>query len=276
LESDKHMSAGWIVVPLLQILSVVLVVVIIIAVLISVILTASSGASVLFDLRTLAGILIGFAVAEFILNIFFSFMLYRLVKRRNTHFIRQLFLYEDLETTAKEIAAKKGIDASIPLNNLDRIRRDAQAEERSRDPVLWSAILVFAAGAAVPSFVTPSGFSGIALVPLFAQYYVYYFLMKEWFRHERREDIFMDELSRLLSTVGIGVTRPPRFALIPDRSFAVYLVLTIVTLGFFGIYWVYVLLSDPNNHFRYQAMVEDTIVAQLSGLPSDIAGLTSH
>jgi len=58
LESDKHMSAGWIVVPLLQILSVVLVVVIIIAVLISVILTASSGANVLFDLRTLAGILI--------------------------------------------------------------------------------------------------------------------------------------------------------------------------------------------------------------------------
>src|SRR5438046_7867016 len=136
------MSAGWIVVTLLQILSVVIVVVIIIAVLFSVILTASSGASVLFDLRALAGILIGFAVAEFILNIFFSFMLYRLMKRRNTHFIRQLFLYEDLETTAKEIAAKKGIDASIPLNNLERNRRDAQADERSRGTLLLTAMIV--------------------------------------------------------------------------------------------------------------------------------------
>jgi len=265
LENDKHMSAGWIVVPLLQILSIVIVVVIIIAVLISVILTASSRASVVFDPTTFVGILIGFRVATFILSIFFSFLLYRLVKRRNTHFIRQLFLFEDLERTAREAAVKKGVDVSISLNNLERLRRDAQVDERSRDPVLWSAILVFAAGTTIPSFITPSGLTSLALVALFAQYYVYYFLMKEWFRHERREDIFIDELSRLLSTVGIGVTRPPRFALIPDRSFAVYLVLTIVTLGFFGIYWVYVLLSDPNNHFRYQAMVEDTIVAQVSG-----------
>src|SRR5437764_7523884 len=143
------MSAGWIVVPLLQILSIVIVVVIIIAVLISAILTASSRASVVFDPTTFVGILIGFRVATFILSIFFSFLLYRLVKRRNTHFIRQLFLFEDLETNAKEIAAKKGIDASIQLNNLDRIRRDAQADNRTRDPVLTSQILLFAEEAAV-------------------------------------------------------------------------------------------------------------------------------
>jgi hypothetical protein len=260
------MSSAWIMIPLLQILSAVILIVIIIAVIFSAILSAGSGAVTVLDFTTLVGLLIGFSVASFILSIFFSFMLYRLVRRRNTHFIRQLFLYEDLEKATKEIASKKGVDVSFALNNLERLRKDAQVDETQRDPILWSFILVFAAGVGIPSLATRAGLPGLAIVALFAQYYVYYFLMKEWFRHERREDFFFDELFRLMTAVGISISRPPRYSPIPDRSFAVYVVLTIVTLGFFGIYWVHVLLSDPNNHFQYQSMLEDAIVAHLTAL----------
>jgi len=105
---------------------------------------------------------------------------------------------------------------------------------------------------------------GVALIPSFAMYYVYYFLMKDMFRHERREDWFFGELNRTFAAMGINITLPQRLSPIPDRSLIVYIILTIVTLGFFGVYWVYVLISDPNNHFRYQSMVEDTTLAQVS------------
>ena len=51
-----------------------------------------------------------------------------------------------------------------------------------------------------------------------------------------------------------------------ERSFAVYIILSVVTLGFFWVYWVYVLLNDPNNHFRQQASIEDTLMVQMSTL----------
>ena len=260
------MSLAWIMVPLLQVLSVAIFFVIFFAIIFSAIIARASGTGATVDIATILGLLVAYAASAFIISVFNALMLYRLVKRRNSHFTRELFLYEDLTRAAKEAAAKKGIDVSVSLNNLERLRRDASVDERARDPILWSAILVFAAGATIPSFTSVSGFSGIAVVSIFAQYYVYYFLMKEWFRHERREDYFLYEFSRIMAALGVNVAPPVRAQHIPDRSFIVYLILSIFTVGFYGVYWVYVLLSDPNHHFRYQAMVEDAVVAQLSAM----------
>ncbi len=274
LDDDKQMGTGWILVPLFQILTVIIALGIFFAILFSAIFTAAqSGITV--DIAALTASFLGFlillGIIGFILSILFAVLLYRLVKRRNTHFARQSLLYEDLERTAKEVAARKGVDVSISLNNMERVRREAQLDETPKDPALWSVILVFAAGAAssFSSFTTlgrSSGVLGASFLPSFAMYYVYYFLMKDMFRHERREDMFFDELNRLLVSTGINIMLPRRSSFIPDRSLIVYIILTIVTLGFFGVYWVYVLLSDPNNHFRHQSSVEDTIIAQVSPL----------
>ncbi len=260
--SDKQMSLAWITIPLLQELSIAIVFITIIAIVFSAIL--SSGTSAVIDFSTIDSILVIYAISAFILSIVFSLMLYRLVRRRNTHFIRQRFMYEDLAKAAEEATTKKGVDASYSLNNLERLAKEAQADEGDREPVLWSAILVFAAGATIPSLTAVSGFTGIALVAIFAQYYVYYFLMKEWFVHERREDYFFGELSKLSTAIGLNITPAPRIQPIPNRSFAVYLILSIITVGFFGVYWVYVLVSDPNNHMRHQSFIEDAAIGQLS------------
>ncbi len=260
------MSAGWIAVPLLQILSIIILIIAVLAVLFSTLLSGGAGPTTsgsIFALAAIIGLIVVFGIVSFVLSIFFAVMLYRLVGRRNTHFTRQLFIYEDLERAAKELAVKKGIDVSISLDNLQRLKREAQSDETSRDAALWSVILVFAAGFMIPSLSSFSGYAGLSLIAVFSQYYVYYFLMKDWFRHERREDIFVYELARLFAAVGITLNLPRRSYPTPDRSFIVYLVLSIVTVGFFGVYWVYVLLTDPNNHFRYQAMVEDTVMAQI-------------
>ena len=260
------MSLAWILVPLLQVLLAVILLAILIALIVSVVIAAASGTPAVIDVAALAGILVIFYISGFILSIFNALLLHGLVKRRNSHFNHQQFVYEDLARAANEAMSKKGLDASVSLNNLDLLKREAFVDERIRDPVLWSAVLVFAAGVAIPSVTSSPTLTGAAVISVFAQYYVYYFLMKDWFKHERREDYFLSEFSRLMSSIGVNFTPPQRVRPIPDRSFVVYLILTIVTVGFYSVYWVYVLLSDPNNHFHYQAMVEDAAMAQLSAM----------
>jgi hypothetical protein len=87
--------------------------------------------------------------------------------------------------------------------------------------------------------------------------------MRDFYKHERREDGFWEDISKVLDKCGIKFSVPRRMEPLPDRSFALYLILTILTMGLFGIYWLYVLLKDPNLHFRYHMQVEDQLLSAL-------------
>ena len=170
-------------------------------------------------------------------------MVFFLVRRRNSHFNRQILLYEDLVSVSKELSSKKNADVSFLINNMDRSLREARLEEVEKNATLWAL------------FSFPFGliYSG-------------YFLLKDFYKHERREDLFVQDLLRTLYQLGIPINLPYRNPPIPDRSFALYFILTLITGGIFGVYWVYVLVSDPNNHFRQQMSIEDTVMAQVSPL----------
>ncbi len=245
LESDSQMSAAWIIVPILPIIGGVLFFVSIFAAALLFTPTPPTGTTTgtTFAFGTFFALLGLFYLGLFVVAIVFIIMLYKLVKRRNTHFARQLFLYEDLINTARELAAKKGVDLSLPLNNLDRTYREARVEETEKSAALWAILSV--------------------IVPLLV-WYVYYFLMKDFFKHERKEELFFEDLNRALITAGVSMNLPRRTVPIPDRSFILYLILGIITGGIFYIYWIYVLLEDPNNHFRQQTMIEDTVISQVT------------
>ena len=70
----------------------------------------------------------------------------------------------------------------------------------------------------------------------------------------------------MMMTLGVATTLPRRSYPTPSRGFVLYIVLTIVTIGFFWVYWTYTLLNDPNNHFRQQSMAEDTFIMQVTPL----------
>ncbi len=268
LENDPRMSTGWITFPLLLIISVIVFFTIILAEIFGYIFSAPSGTPLFTTdlLRTIAPTILGFSIVAFVLNVVIAYMIFRLVRRRNTHFARQNLLYEDLASGAEELATKKGVrtEASIGLNNLDRIAREARAYEPEKSAALW--VMLTLAGTSLPSATMLASPTAFALLPLLAVLYVYYFLMKDFFRHERREDQFIRELLGVLAASGVQVSLPYRNPPLSERSFAVYVVLSIVTVGFFWVYWVYVLLNDPNNHFRQQALVEDTLMAQMTPL----------
>jgi uncharacterized membrane protein (DUF373 family) len=251
MESDSYMSAAWVIVPLLPIVGgVVLFVLFLYAIFSSLPLLTNSTTTTTTTVNpaigiTFLGLTIAVEIGFFVVGIIWVFLVYKLVRRRNTHFARQRFLYEDLVNTAKGLAAKKGVDLSLPLNNLERTYREAVVEETEKSAAMW----------AILAFIT--GIAGL---------YVFYFLMKDFFKHERKEELFLDDLNRALVATGTTMNLPRRTVPIPDRSFALYFILSLITGGIFAVYWVYVLIEDPNNHFRQQAMIEDTILSQVTPL----------
>jgi uncharacterized membrane protein len=247
LESDKQMSGAWAIVPLLPIIVGVVIVVVVFAAIFSTIGsigpsgTPTTGTSVIG--AALAGSIFLLYSLYFVVLILVGILIFKLVSRRNAHFNRQILLQEDVISMAKEVAAKKSVDVSILLNNMDRSVREARLEEAEKNATLYAIV------------------GGLVWI------YTAYFLMKDFFKHERREDLFINDMLRTFNALGVPISFPYRNPPIPDRSFALYFVLTLITGSIFGVYWVYVLVSDPNNHFRQQMLMEDTIMAQLSGTP---------
>jgi hypothetical protein len=170
---------------------------------------------------------------------------YLLVNRRNTHFRRQKLLSEDIIAAVNSLAKIKFVEAEINLLTLERSLKEARIEETEKSPILWAILS--------------------AIVP-FVQLYVYYFLMKDFYIHEQREDGFWEDLSRILNKFGVNFFVPRRTEHIPYRSFVLYLILTIVTVGLFVVYWFFVMLKDPNKHFKYHVDAENHLLSTLEPL----------
>ena len=258
LESDREMSTAWIIVPIMPYVLFGIVIALIVAAVFSSFPFGGGTGPPTFDPFAFAAAFFGAiaiaTIGSIVLGILFAVMIYYLIQRRNSHLGRQAFLYEDWMNMAKELASKKEVDVALSLNNMDRTMRESRFEETGKSAALW-AILVVVCFATLP-------FTFLPLI--IGTLYIYYFLMKDFYRHERREDMFVEDLNRTLATAGVSINLPRRTVVIPDRSFILYLLLSIVTIGIFAIYWIYVLLTDPNSHFRQQALIEDTVLAQVA------------
>ena len=240
-ESDPIMSNAWLLIYLVPVFAIITGVLSFLFMTITAAMPGPPGPPVPAALSiVMVAVLLG--IISFIVSIILR---YKLVKRRNTHFKRQSFLYEDLTSAVKTTAEKKGVDVKVGLSACDRTVREARAEETEKSAVLWAIL------------------SAIPWIGTLAEWYINYFLMKDLYKHERREDGLWEDVSKVLNKTDVTFSLPRRREVTPDRSFVLYLILTIITLGLFGIYWVYVLLKDPNEHFKYHVQVEDELLSAL-------------
>jgi nitrate reductase NapE component len=168
-------------------------------------------------------------------------LIYKLIKRRNEHFKRHQLLEEDVVRALTSSAGKKRAKIEDKLASIERSTREAKLYEKEESAFLW----------AILSFFIP-----------FVALYVAYFLMRDFYRHERREDFFLEDLKKTAEPI-VALEMPRRFHSIPDRNVVLYLVLTILTVGIFGIYWLYTLIVDPNKHFSHQVAWEDELLSSL-------------
>ncbi len=169
------------------------------------------------------------------------YVVYKWVSRRNDHFKRQRLLFKAISDYLKSKLAKKSESQLSYLNRLNTILNEIETEEEEKNAVLWALI----------QFVPYIG--GILLL------YVYHFLNKDFWRHERREDQFLDVVSSIL---GVNFYHE-KMESIPNRNTVLYIVLSLITLGFFGLYWVYTLTKDPNEHFKRHVNWESRLLDAL-------------
>jgi len=256
-ESDKILSPAWVILPLLGIGIAVTVVII------AIVVAFFGLAGIDFDpgvdfapeefflpsssffSPALAG---GFGIAALtglVSLILLAYLEYMLITRRNNHFKRQSRFYDDLIAYMKSLSSKKGVDAEVGLSSLERTVSEMKADETEKNAVLW--VILHAA---------------VQFIPLL---YVLYFLGRDFRLHERREDGLIEDSNKILESLGVSVG-VRRLNPIPERSFVLYLILTMLTFGLFGIYWLYILITDPNNHFKHHIQYEDELMSKISTL----------
>jgi hypothetical protein len=178
----------------------------------------------------------------------YAYLIYSLVRRRNRHFMRQHGLIAYLLAWLKPEVSGRGTELEVPYALVEKTNKDAAAEEGERSAILL-AILSF-----------------IPVVNVFSWFYTFYHLTSDFQAHERRENGIIEDLTGLLDKLGAPLTFR-RINPMPERSVGLYIILTVITFGLFGIYWLYIAISDPNKHFKHHVEFEDELVSRLSTLP---------
>ena len=77
---------------------------------------------------------------------------------------------------------------------------------------------------------------------------ILYYLTMDYYYHEQGEIAFFGKVGETLGKKKISFTGTPTHPL-RRRAYGLYIFLSIITLGIFGIYWAYVIFHDPNQHF---------------------------
>jgi Domain of unknown function (DUF4234) len=243
--TDRRVSPAWLLIPV-GVVAVVLSYFVYIFVAIELaVQNPGSPPSTAFG-PVLAGTGTLFAVLA-ILEIAWLYFIYVLIKRRNQHFTRHQRFVGDLVSVLREAGAKKGVNLEPILTSMDFSNRTAQIEESEKSAVLWTLLII------------------VPFVGAFVGLYDYYFLMKDFYKHERREDGVRQDTERALTALGVQFVFH-RDEPVPNRSFAIYFIVTLVTFGLFGFYWVYTLIKDPNNHFAGHALYEGSLLPVLQPL----------
>jgi hypothetical protein len=169
---------------------------------------------------------------------------YKLIQREQEHFARMRRFNDDLYKLAEEQAEDSGRanEVSSELTELRGLNEDFQRLEagKERSAALWTILSLITLG--------------------LLYFYVYYFLHKDLVVHQRAEAEYIEKASALLNKLGIGKHPVSVEQVVPDRSYALYLLLSIVTLGIFGIYWNYTFFKDGNQHFLEHRRFEDQLM----------------
>ncbi len=174
-------------------------------------------------------------------------LIYKLLKRHNLHLVREAALRRSIIDYFRFKGEEKGAGMNVyPYTQaMEGIDREGLAVEKPQDALLWTILCI---------------------IPIIN--YVAYILIGYWLTnfspgHDRRFFAFAQNTQYAGNQVGMQNILPQMWRPVPERSFILYIILTIITFGLFAIYWAYVLIKDLNEHFKNEWEFEDALVAQM-------------
>jgi len=239
--TDRRMGSAWMLVPLLpMVIAIVLVAAFVNAIVPLVPDVGNLSGSEAFSsvAVVLVGIYLAALLSTFAVLFLLSIAIYYLIDRRNSHFKRQQLLFRAF---AKH-SGTRGTSSAPGLPSLEELCEDAEFEEQNRPAGIWAILNLFLG----PVVSLTVGFT----------------LTQDLCKHDARQRILLQNLASTFTAAGtplptLDESKPLK------RDPILFLLLTIITAGFFWIYWFYTLLKDYNEHFTHQAIVEDRIIQAL-------------
>jgi len=165
--------------------------------------------------------------------IIFILVLYKLINRLNKHSERTIMFYSIIANILDEIRSPNATNFKLRVDEL-------KVTTKERNPLLWIILVL--------------------IFPLLL-FYVYHFLNKDFYKHSYREYLLLDILDNEFKRANIStVLNPEELYRVPSRNTILFIILTIITLGFFKLYWTYTLVNDPNKHFKSHSILEKKII----------------
>jgi len=182
-------------------------------------------------------------------GIYSYYVLYQLVRRSREHNMRRIALLDGAAAFAWEQATRQGTaDELRPA--FERISTN-MATLRSqttdfRDPSAWVVLGIVS--------------SGIASVV------AYCLLDGDLVTHDHAEGAVEAELSAIYARLGAATVAPDPTRLKGRHNYAGRVIATVATLGIYGLFWLYDVMHQGNEHFRHNWVWEDSLAESVQAL----------
>jgi hypothetical protein len=225
-----------------------------------------------------------------VFGLLLGLLFYKMLVRMNRHIAHEEQARASAISFVRACASARGEEPRLLNELLDLSAFDGQARtyDRQLSPVRWGlgiAVLFVigtlgSIGVYLPVFtdfygwghtgfwlliMVISGASSLAwLLAVVLSFYVASVLMKTMYTHDFRWASFSNSTVVVLRKLGFTLHTGPVYPSRRERSFGKYLVLTVITFGLFGFYWLYAMISDQNRHFADQLLFESGLAEELS------------
>ncbi len=185
----------------------------------------------------------GFILLSFITSgIFYFVVLYQRIERRDEHFRRMTSFFRATLENTKDASNGTAVDISEQTKKIDEKLTEAeQSLLRPKNAILWVAVSILTMGLAL--------------------FYVYYFLLVDWYRVQQLEHELLDDFNDIWLKLGMTADPVNVNIVLPDRNYWLYLFLGIITLGIWVFYWDYVTHTEPEPVFDENSNWESKILS---------------
>lgn len=200
-----------------------------------------------FDDPLMLALIAAAVVMAMALVVLHGMLVYKLVARRDAHFRRDAILRVGMEEYLSALSLDKKVDVNVERWTMATISQGSADYERS--PLTWAMLV-----------------SLIAIIPLVGVILLLYcqaFLTRDLQDHEDRQRAHLNLFHQGLLKTGRAGQPLYDWRPLPRRDIAAYVIMSILTVGFFLPYWWYVNIRDMNDHFTAQWGFEDSLLRML-------------
>ncbi len=182
-------------------------------------------------------------------GIYAIYIVYQLMRRSREHNLRRIEMLDAATAFAWEKAQAKGLADELRPNferiapNMAVMRNEST---KFRDPTIWLIIAIVVRGIAeIIAFILLDG---------------------DLIAHDHAEGAIESELSVIYSRLGGSVPAPDASRLKGPHNYVGRIVATVFTLGIYGLWWEYDVMTEGNRHFEQNWAWEDNLAESVQQL----------